>query len=219
MHGNFCSGSVFPGSVWGHPACGFSLSLFTQLERRAASSTGVKAKGRCRHLTLAGCFGRKGHPKAHIFRETMSMFLQVLQFYQKSNDFAVLVGVWEKARNARISDVNEIKGHLSTMLYYLNFLGWDSIAINVWRDHTGKDWTLDSDSTSPESLICAAIDRLNKIDAINAAQHYGGAGLQDGVDYCNSFAWHRSKNISYADKCCLETIFAASICPKARVAQ
>jgi len=35
------SGSGFPASVWGHPACGLSLSLLTQLARRAANSTGI----------------------------------------------------------------------------------------------------------------------------------------------------------------------------------
>ena len=97
------------------------------------------------------------------------------------------------------------------MIYYLQLLGWKSIAVNVWRDHLGNDWTLDSDSCSPESLICAAIDRLNRIDAAEAALHYGGAGMQDGIDYYKFFAWHRSKGISYADKCCLETILLSLI--------
>ena len=84
------------------------------------------------------------------------------------------------------------------MLYYLHLLGWESIAVNVWRDHLGNLWTLDSDSLSPETLICAAIDRLNSLDAVEAALHYGGNGMQDGIDYNNSFAWHKSKSIAGA---------------------
>ena len=43
--------------------------------------------------------------------------------------------------------------------------------------------------------------------------------MQDGIDYINTFAWHGSKGISYSDKCCLETILAAGLCPNVRVCQ
>ena len=105
------------------------------------------------------------------------------------------------------------------MLYYLHLLGWKSIAVNVWVDHSGNSWTLGGDSTSPETLICAAIDRLNGLDALNASLHYGGNGMQDGIDYNNTFAWHGSEGITYSDKCCLETILAAGLCPNVRVCQ
>ena len=212
------SASGFSASVWGHPACGLSVSMMIQLERRAANSTGVRAEGRCRHMTLTACYGYRGHPKARIFRETFKIFFQVLQFFQKAGDFPLLSRAWEKAKNA-IGTSADIRGHLSTVLYYLKVLGWQSLAVNVWVDNGGRRWTLDDDSTSPETLIVAAIDRLNDIDALEASNHYGGEGMQNGVDYTNTFAWLNSKNIDYVDKCGLETILAAGICPNTRVCQ
>ena len=87
------SASGFSASVWGHPACGLSVSMMTQLERRAANSTGVRAEGRCRHMTLTACYGYRGHPKARIFEKPLIYFFKCSNFSRKLGIFLYLVGL------------------------------------------------------------------------------------------------------------------------------
>jgi hypothetical protein len=97
------------------------VSMFTQLERRAANSTGVKAEGRCRHMTLTACYGPRGHPKARIFRQTFGAFFQMVQYFQKTGDFPLLARAWNKAKD-NVDDSADIRVTLALCYTIYNCL-------------------------------------------------------------------------------------------------
>jgi hypothetical protein len=204
------SGSCFSANTWGHQACGFSISTLVSLERQAAKCTGVKPEGRCRFTCLVLGYGWKSHPKARIFRETFTTYFKIIITFRRSDDFENAVEAWKRARDrfatykqtddAQLINTRCIHGPFSVVIAYLLYLGWVPFALNVWIDHTKTKWTIDDGSRSSEEIISAIIERSNFLDQQVAALHYGGNGIQLGMDHELSFAWHRSKSISYTDR-------------------
>ena len=115
--------------------------------------------------------------------------------------------------------VKAIHGPFSVVIAYLRYLGWKPFALNVWKDENDVAWQIDNMEMSPEGIISKLIERSNTIDLNRAALHYGGSGVEHGIDHINTFAWHRSKDISYIDKCTVETILCGGCYPNARVNQ
>ena len=69
---------------------------------------------------------------------------------------------------------------------------------------------LNEPEKSAKGIINALIDRSNEIDVNGAELHYCGEGMQGGIDWEMSLQWHRTKGISYSQKCAFETVAAAA---------
>ena len=111
-----------------------------------------------------------------------------------------------------------IRGPLGNTINLLLQYDWKPHGYHTWQTHESEwSFTLNDLDTSPKNVINSFLDRVNEVDANRAECHYCGEGMHGGIDWHNSTVWHRSKNISYAQKCALETIFCAAFWPNCRV--
>ena len=107
----------------------------------------------------------------------------------------------------------------SNVICLLYRLDWKPRHLNVWDDHDGGTWIWDNEKTSTKILVSILSDKYNADALPNASHHYCGEGLEHGIDYRNTMAWLRSKDISYMDKCTLKTIMSVACGPQFRVHQ
>ena len=94
---NLFKGSVFPASVWGHPAVGIPKTQVNALEKEALNAVGASHTGRCRTTALLLHFGRYSNPYASIIKETFFYWFKLLPKIIQAGHLPSLRVAWEKA--------------------------------------------------------------------------------------------------------------------------
>merc|ERR1711965_260158 len=213
------SGSGFAASTWGHQASGLSSTDLLLLERFGAKSTGITPAGRCRFSANCVAFGQYGHPKARIIRETFQAYFHLtFELLKNKNESGLRVSWFSALAEIKDKGAKAIRGPMGNTIHLLLEYGWKPISYHTWQTHDPEfSFVINDLSASPKAVINCFLDRVNQVDAARAETHYCGEGLSGGADWNNTTVWHRSKNISYAQKCALETIFCAAFWPNCRV--
>jgi len=216
------TGSAFAMATWGHQCSNVSVSQLLQLERDALSSSGIASAGRCRTVALLVVFGPLGTPRSRLVRETIGAWFQLLSSLSPAC-IDLLRKAWFEARTSLGDNpcVNDIKGILSNVIYILIKARWKPIAYNAWRDEDQSLWVLTPGEVSPNAVTAAIVKATTRVELKNAALHYNGLGIQDGIDLDSTLSLTRSldqsKPAQFQTKCAVETVLSAGAWPAERV--
>ena len=102
---------------------------------------------------------------------------------------------------------------MSNIIYNLFSLSWLPMSFDVWIDPQNCAWKLNM-LDSPKGIIRQLIQCYDRQQCTEAAKHYNGKGMEEGVDWQVTLSYLQSQtfksNDEYASKCALEAIISGS---------